>query len=49
VVHRVRAGDTLWKLSREYGASISSIRRLNQMQTSSVLRVGQELLIYDRD
>lgn len=46
VVHRVRAGDTLWGLSREYGASIASIRQLNRMQSSTVLHVGQELLIY---
>lgn len=47
VVHRVQAGDTLWKLSREYGSSIASIRQLNRLD-SSVLRVGQELLIYGR-
>jgi N-acetylmuramoyl-L-alanine amidase len=47
VVHRVRRGDTLWKLSREYGSSIASIRELNRL-SSSVLQVGQELLVYDR-
>jgi N-acetylmuramoyl-L-alanine amidase len=47
LVHRVQAGDTLWKLSREYGASIASIRQLNRLD-SSMLRVGQELLIYGR-
>jgi len=49
VVHKVRAGDTLWALAREYGASVTSIRRLNRLGSSSVLRVGQELLIYDRN
>jgi N-acetylmuramoyl-L-alanine amidase len=48
VVHRVRAGDTLWRISREYGSSVASIRRVNQLGASSVLRVGQELLIYNR-
>mgnify|MGYP000605842737 CR=1 FL=1 len=47
VVHRVRRGDTLWKLSREYGASITSIRELNRL-SSSMLQVGQELLVYGR-
>ncbi len=48
VVHRVRNGDTLWELSREYGSSIGSIRKLNRLGSSSMLRVGQELLIYGR-
>lgn len=48
VVHKVRRGDTLWKLSREYGSSIASIRQLNRLENSSILRVGQELLIYGR-
>lgn len=44
VVHRVRKGDTLWKISRTYNTSVSSIRTTNKLD-SNVLRVGQELLV----
>jgi N-acetylmuramoyl-L-alanine amidase len=44
IVHRVRKGDTLWKISRTYKTSVTSIRTTNKLN-SNVLRVGQELLV----
>jgi len=44
IVHRVRRGDTLWKISRRYNTSVTSIRETNKLD-SNVLRVGQELLV----
>ena len=44
VLHRVRRGETLWKISRKYGTTVSRIRETNRLR-SSVLRVGQELLV----
>lgn len=44
IVHRVRKGDTLWKISRTYNTSVTSIRTTNKLN-SNVLRVGQELLV----
>jgi len=45
VVHKVRRGDTLWKISRQYNTSVTRIRAANRLKSSSVLRVGQELLV----
>ena len=48
VVHKVRRGESLWKISRQYNTSIASIRRANNMGSSSMLRPGQELIITNR-
>lgn len=48
VVHKVRRGDSLWKISRKYGASVASIRRANNLGSSSLLHPGQELIITNR-
>jgi len=45
IVHKVEKGDNLWKISRKYGTTIASLRRVNKMGKSSKIRVGQELLI----
>jgi membrane-bound lytic murein transglycosylase D len=42
-VHVVRAGDTLWKLSQQYGVSVTSLQAWNGIDPSNVLRVGQEI------
>ncbi len=48
VVHKVRRGESLWKISKQYNTSIASIRRANNMGNSSMLRPGQELIITNR-
>lgn len=48
VVHKVQRGDSLWKISRRYGASVASIRRANNLGKSSLLHPGQELIITNR-
>jgi N-acetylmuramoyl-L-alanine amidase len=45
VVHKVKRGENLWKISRKYGTSVASLRKANRLGKSSVLRIGQELLI----
>ena len=42
--HVVEPGDTLYRISREYGVSIASIRSTNRIY-GNLLRVGQSLLI----
>lgn len=44
-VHRVKKGETLWKISREYHTSVDSIQRSNKLGKSRLIRVGQELVI----
>lgn len=45
VVHKVRKGDTLWKISRRYNTSVASIQHTNQLGRSKMIRIGQELVI----
>ena len=45
VVHRVRKGDTLWKISRKYNTTVASIQKSNRLGSSKTIRVGQELVI----
>ena len=44
VEYTVRAGDTLWELSRRYGTTVDAIKRLNGL-TSDILYIGQVLKI----
>src|SRR5438105_3466241 len=41
----VKRGDSLWKIARQAAVSISQIASLNNISTTSVLRVGQTLLL----
>jgi membrane-bound lytic murein transglycosylase D len=43
--HRVRSGDTLYDLARDYGVSVSAIQQTNKMGRRTVIRVGDELII----
>lgn len=44
VLHKVTAGETLWKISKQYGISVEVLKTLNQLQTDSI-SVGQTLRI----
>ncbi|MFN0204205.1 MAG: glucosaminidase domain-containing protein [Bacteroidia bacterium] len=44
VKHVVKAGDTLYSLSRQYGVTVDQIKTLNNM-TDSKIKLGQELII----
>jgi N-acetylmuramoyl-L-alanine amidase len=48
VVHKVKRGESLWKISRRYGTTVASLQRANNLDNSSVLRVGQELIVTNR-
>ena len=43
VYHRVKSGDTLGKIARLYGTTVTELCRLNGLKSSSVLRVGQSI------
>ena len=45
LIHVVERGDTLWKISRQYGVSIYRIIEDNGMIGQPYLVVGQALLI----
>ncbi len=48
IYHTVRSGDTLWDIAKEYNSTIKSIRKLNQMGSSSRLKPGQKLKVQTR-
>lgn len=43
--HKVRRGDTLGALARNYGVSVSSIQAANRMGRSTMIREGRVLMI----
>lgn len=45
VLHEVRAGETLFRISRTYGVTVNEIRRLNNLGADDVIRPGQVLTI----
>ncbi len=45
IVHKVKKGETLWRISKLYGSSVASIRKINELGQSSTLHPGQVLLI----
>jgi membrane-bound lytic murein transglycosylase D len=45
VVHRVRPGETLGKIARRYGTTVSAIVRQNGLRNANQIRVGQVLRI----
>ena len=53
--HKVKRGDTLWKIAKKYGVKISDIRRLNHMSKKSrihknmVLVVKRETLVIPKE
>jgi len=47
--HRVRRGDSLWKIARKYGVKVKTLVRLNGKKKTRILRPGQSLLIKIRN
>ena len=45
VYYKVRKGDNLGKIAKRYGTTVGALCRLNKIKSTSVLRVGQRLLV----
>lgn len=46
IIHTVKAGDTLWRISRTYATPIERIKSLNAIETASnAIAIGQKLII----
>lgn len=46
IVHRVRAGETLWSIARKYNVYVGQLARWNLMSVRDVLRLGQHLRVW---
>jgi murein DD-endopeptidase MepM/ murein hydrolase activator NlpD len=45
VEHIVEKGDTLYSISRRYGTTVDSLRKLNNLTESSIIEIGQTLVV----
>jgi peptidoglycan lytic transglycosylase D len=44
-IHKVRQGDTLWLISRQYRIPMTEILAYNRLRKKSLLRIGQKLML----
>ncbi|MBW2367808.1 MAG: LysM peptidoglycan-binding domain-containing protein [Deltaproteobacteria bacterium] len=49
VYHRVKSGETVYRISRNYGVSIETLVRLNKLSKKSSIYSGQKLLIKEAE
>lgn len=47
IIHQVRAGESLFAISRRYGVTIAEIQQWNQLD-GTALDVGRDLILYSR-
>ncbi len=43
--HQVKAGETLFSISRRYGLSVDQLLKLNDMKKNAVIKPGQKLVV----
>jgi membrane-bound lytic murein transglycosylase D len=46
ITYKVRRGDTLWRISKNFNVSVSMIRKWNGLHHTSTLRAGERLVLY---
>ncbi|MFC0561004.1 LysM peptidoglycan-binding domain-containing protein [Halalkalibacter alkalisediminis] len=44
-IHTVQSGDTLWKIAQKYGVTVDAIVKINHLNETNYLWVGQKLTI----
>ena len=44
-IHVVKAGETLYQISRKYGLTVDQLKKLNHMGKDVTIRPGQELVV----
>ena len=44
-IYQIKAGDTLWGISRQFNIPLSSLLAANGLSEKSVLRVGQKIIL----
>lgn len=48
IYYRIRSGDSLSTIARKHRTSVATLRRMNDLGSRALLRVGQKLLVPDR-
>ena len=43
--HRIKSGDTLGAIARRYGTTVNNICRMNNIKSTTVLRIGRSLRV----
>ena len=46
--HEVKRGETLYRISKQYGITVDELRRLNKLSPNQPIEVGQKLLVSKR-
>ncbi|MBN2831543.1 MAG: peptidoglycan DD-metalloendopeptidase family protein [Candidatus Omnitrophica bacterium] len=46
--HRVEKGETLWRISKRYGADLEELTRINRITDNTFIEVGQKIFIPDK-
>jgi LysM repeat protein len=46
--HEVKKGETLYRISKQYGITVDELRRLNKLSSNQPIEVGQKLLVSKR-
>ena len=49
LTHRVRQGDSLWNIARQYDVTVSQVTRWNRLDGGALIRPGQQLVIWQKD
>ena len=49
IIHKVRAGETLWGIAKRYNVLVNQLHEWNSMEPGDVLRYGQKLKIFTTD
>src|SRR5690606_21604554 len=50
-IHIVKAGDTLWGISKKYGTTVNQLAKINNLQGKSIhnIKIGEKFLLNHED
>jgi membrane-bound lytic murein transglycosylase D len=46
LTHKVRQGDSLWQIARQYDVTVNQVTRWNRLDGGALIKPGQQLLIW---
>lgn len=48
LTHKVRQGDSLWNIARQYDVTVKQVTRWNRLDDGKLIRPGQQLVIWQK-